>query len=117
MEESPFATEDVPSAKPHIKASNVLSLAGGAFALIGVLIFVWQLIVWRTTWHPFSFAALLCDLGLPELHRLLNWAGLPHIKSVTRVLDLPASLALVAIDVGFLRVGSEQSAATSENPS
>jgi hypothetical protein len=98
MEETASQQRIFFSVKPQINASDVLALAGGAFALIGVLIFVWQLIVWRTTaeWHPFSFATLLCDLGLPELHRLLDWAGLPQIKSVTRVLDLPASLALVS---------------------
>jgi hypothetical protein len=105
--------------KPQIKASNVLFFAGGTFALIGVLIFVWQLIVWRTTaeWHPFSVAALLCDLALPEPHQLLSLAGLPQIKSITHVLDLPASLALIAIGIGFLQVGSEQSAGASERPS
>jgi hypothetical protein len=104
--------------KPQIKASDGLLLAGAAFALIGVLIFVWQLIVWRTTaqWHPFSLAALLCDIGLPEPHELLSWAGLPQIKSITHVLDLPASLALIAIGIGFLQVGSEQSAGASETP-
>jgi hypothetical protein len=105
--------------KTHIKASDFPFLAGGAFALIGVLIFVWQLIVWRTTaaWQPFSVAALLGDLGLPEPHQLLSWAGLPQIKSITRVLDLPASLMLIAIGIGFLQVGSEQSAGPSERPS
>jgi hypothetical protein len=105
--------------KPQIKASDVIFLTGGAFALIGVLIFVWQLILWRTTaeWQPFSFAALLCDLGLPEPHQLLSWAGLPQIKSITRMLDLPACVMLIAIGVGFLQVGSEQSAGASENPS
>jgi hypothetical protein len=105
--------------KPQIKAIDVLFLAGGAFALVGVLIFVWQLIVWRTTaeWHPFSFATLLCDLGLPEPHQLLSRMGLPPIKSITRVLDLPASLMLIAIGIGFLQVDSEQSADASERPS
>jgi hypothetical protein len=114
-----YATEDAPSVQPQIKANGGLLLAGAAFSLIGVLIFVWQLIVWRTTmeWHPFSLAALLCDLGLPEPHELLSRAGLLQIKRITHMLDLPASLALIAIGIGFLQVGSEQYAGASETPS
>jgi hypothetical protein len=99
---------------PQFKLSHLWLAAGGVLALVGLLIFVGQVVIWLriAEWHPFSVAALFYELGIPEPHPVfLGWMGLQKIidSLIAAALDLPASLVLIGIG-GVLASMSEKEA-------
>ena len=86
--------------------SKFLRILGGLFGLAGVLVFAWQVWIWLKLgeWQPFSVAAALYDLGIPEPRPVQPLIGLQTIidGTVSFVLNFPASLGCVAIGWLFI---------------
>jgi hypothetical protein len=92
----------------RLRVRTFFAVAGIACALVGLLIFVGQIIAWLriAEWRPFSVAALLYGLGIPEPHPVVSWVGLQKIidSTTAALLDLPASLVLVGISGALFAV-------------
>jgi hypothetical protein len=86
-------------------------ITGGLFALVGLLIVGGQVWIWIKLgeWRPFSVAALLYGLGIPEPHPVQSLVGLQKIIdwTISFVLNLPASLALVLIGLALFAIADK----------